>query len=80
VDGDWDSPDLSRLLHLLALNEPLYDRHRAGRALVRLLSRLRHVLRANTRRGSRHNVVAHYDLGNAGLGAKDARGASRGPA
>ena len=34
-------------------------------AIVRLANRLRHVLRGNTRRGSRRNIMAHYDLGNA---------------
>jgi cyclopropane-fatty-acyl-phospholipid synthase len=32
---------------------------------LRLLDRLRHARRANTRRGSRRNIAAHYDLGNA---------------
>jgi cyclopropane-fatty-acyl-phospholipid synthase len=29
------------------------------------MARLRHVLRPNSRRGSRRNILAHYDLGNA---------------
>ncbi len=35
-----------------------------GSAIGRLASRLRHLLRGNTRRGSRRNIMAHYDLGN----------------
>jgi cyclopropane-fatty-acyl-phospholipid synthase len=35
-----------------------------GRTLSRLVERLRHLLNANTRRGSRRNIAAHYDLGN----------------
>ena len=36
----------------------------AGRVGHAAASRLRHLLRANSRRGSRRNIVAHYDLGN----------------
>jgi cyclopropane-fatty-acyl-phospholipid synthase len=32
---------------------------------ARLLNRLWHMLRANTRSGSRRNIIQHYDLGNA---------------
>ncbi|MGD2074421.1 MAG: cyclopropane-fatty-acyl-phospholipid synthase family protein [Gammaproteobacteria bacterium] len=61
--GDWDSPQLVRLLGLLAQNQ-----HQLSGA-IRLapglwLDRLRHRLRANSRRGSRRNVRAHYDLSN----------------
>ena len=31
---------------------------------MRLIGRLRHLLRGNSRRGSRRNIVSHYDLGN----------------
>ena len=33
-------------------------------AAHRLVNRLRHWRRGNTRRGSRRNIVSHYDLGN----------------
>lgn len=63
VDGDWDSPDLPTLIELAARNEqanPLPD----GLSLLNWLNHLRHRLNANTRRGSRRNISAHYDLGN----------------
>ncbi len=64
IDGDWTSPDLVALLRLAARNvEPLRDAMR-GAAFVRWADRLRHLMRANTRRGSRRNIAAHYDLGN----------------
>ena len=64
LDGDWDSADLPRLLELLARNEAgLADRYHA-RGMARWLPRLQHLLRPNTRRGSRRNILAHYDLGN----------------
>jgi cyclopropane-fatty-acyl-phospholipid synthase len=61
--GDWDSPDLPSLLSLLALNERTLLPSPASLG-NRLLRRLRHRMRANTRRGSRRNVAYHYDLGN----------------
>ncbi len=43
--------------------EPVYATAR-GSMIVRLAIRLRHLMRGNTRRGSRRNIMAHYDLGN----------------
>jgi cyclopropane-fatty-acyl-phospholipid synthase len=64
LDGDWDSPDLPRLLDLLTRNEAsIADRYH-GSGWARWLPRLQHLLRPNTRRGSRRNILAHYDLGN----------------
>ena len=64
LDGDWDSPDLARLLELLALNHAAYDELYYGRGWHGWLARLQHLLRPNSRRGSRRNIHAHYDLGN----------------
>jgi cyclopropane-fatty-acyl-phospholipid synthase len=35
-----------------------------GTGALRLLNRLAHLVRPNSRRGSRRNIAAHYDLGN----------------
>ena len=64
LDGDWDSPDLARLLELLGLNHATYQELYYGRGWHRWLARLQHLLRPNSRRGSRRNILAHYDLGN----------------
>ncbi len=64
VDGDWDTPDLVRLLLLLDLNADAWSGY-YGSFACRLAGRLGHALRANHRRGSRRNIRAHYDLGNA---------------
>ncbi|MDH3659228.1 MAG: cyclopropane-fatty-acyl-phospholipid synthase family protein [Alphaproteobacteria bacterium] len=64
LDGDWDSPDLPRLLELLVLNNDAYLDHFYGRGWFRWLARLRHLFRPNSIRGSRRNILAHYDLGN----------------
>ena len=68
LDGDWSTPDLPALLDLLLANEgALKPRRRAARTAV-LGHRLLHTVRANTRAGSRRNIAAHYDLGNAFYG------------
>jgi cyclopropane-fatty-acyl-phospholipid synthase len=64
LDGDWSTPDLSQLLQLGMHNEAVLTA-RAKSWLSNLTgNRILHALRANTRRGSRRNIAAHYDLGN----------------
>jgi len=65
LDGDWTTPDLVRLFELVMLNEEALLPQRRSAAFGRFLARLRHSARANTRRGSKRNIAAHYDLGNA---------------
>ena len=65
MDGDWDSPDLTALLELADLNDRARGQTLDGHPLARLLLRLWHHRRDNSRRGSRRNIAAHYDLGNA---------------
>jgi cyclopropane-fatty-acyl-phospholipid synthase len=64
MDGWWDTPDLQAVLDAALLNNDSVARSLTGRTLTRLVERLRHLLNANTRRGSRRNIAAHYDLGN----------------
>ncbi|MCC5857120.1 MAG: class I SAM-dependent methyltransferase [Ectothiorhodospiraceae bacterium] len=64
MDGRWHTPDLAELLHLALLNEDALHAAIHGRWWSRLLFRLRHLTRANTRRGSQRNIAAHYDIGN----------------
>lgn len=63
--GDFQTPDLTGLIRLFIDNEP-YLARRYGRIawLGRLANRAAHLLRRNTRRGSRSNIRAHYDLSN----------------
>lgn len=62
--GDWESPDPTALLHLLAVNEHRWRERQRGGPLHRLISPRRHQRRSNTRTGSRRNIAYHYDLGN----------------
>jgi len=64
MDGDWSSPDLAALIECAARNQDAAAESLTGARIRRFIERLRHVARANTRRGSKRNIVAHYDLGN----------------
>jgi cyclopropane-fatty-acyl-phospholipid synthase len=64
IAGDWQTPDLTGLLCLLANNRKAIDQAVYGRWWGRLFNRLRHMLNANTLEGSRRNIASHYDLGN----------------
>jgi cyclopropane-fatty-acyl-phospholipid synthase len=62
--GGWRTPDLPQLLALCVANRDALDRAVYGGFWGRLAGRLRQLADANTRRGSRRNIAAHYDLGN----------------
>jgi cyclopropane-fatty-acyl-phospholipid synthase len=65
VDGAWDCDDLVSLVRLLVRNRDRLDALETGPArLGGWALRAWHALRANTRRGARRNIAAHYDLGN----------------
>jgi cyclopropane-fatty-acyl-phospholipid synthase len=64
LDGDWETPDLPGFLELAMRNEALLGRMIGGTSLARRLYRFGHLLRANTRHGSRRNIAQHYDIGN----------------
>lgn len=63
MDGDWESPDIESLLELFARNVETKNSFN-GSIVHKLSRRLQHLLRANTRKGSRRNIAYHYDLGN----------------
>lgn len=66
MDGLWRCSDLVGLVRLMLRNRDLLDGMESGPArLGGLAMRVLHALRRNTRDGSRRNIAAHYDLGNA---------------
>jgi cyclopropane-fatty-acyl-phospholipid synthase len=66
MDGHWHSDDLVALVRLLVRNRDLLDGMETGLArLGGVGMRAWNALRRNTRDGSRRNIAAHYDLGNA---------------
>ncbi|CUX23961.1 class I SAM-dependent methyltransferase [Agrobacterium genomosp. 13] len=64
IEGDWTTPDLTTLIRFAAQNREAFTASMRGSPPMRLLNWLGHRLNANTRRGSRRNIEAHYDLGN----------------
>jgi len=65
IDGLWDSPDIACLTALLARNRAVLKSTIYGQWHRLLAARIRHLFNANSRSGSRRNILAHYDLGNA---------------
>jgi cyclopropane-fatty-acyl-phospholipid synthase len=65
VAGEWSSPDLVALMTLLLRNRDALERVVHGRWWGTLVHRVMHTLHRNSRSGSRRNIEAHYDLGNA---------------
>jgi cyclopropane-fatty-acyl-phospholipid synthase len=64
IDGLWESPDVSGVMRLATANEAEWLETLRGRPLLRLANRVLHLLRPNSRRGARRNIIDHYDLGN----------------
>ncbi len=62
--GEWESNDLSALLTLFASNVERFTRLLEGGPIGKAVHWLRHLSNANTKSGSRRNILAHYDLGN----------------
>ena len=65
IEGHWSSQDLVGLLQLFLRNRESLESAIYGSWWGGLLYRLKHLFNRNTKSGSRRNIVAHYDLGNA---------------
>ena len=65
VQGYWGCDSLADLVRILLRNREVLEAVDAGAArFAKPARRLLHWLNRNTRRGSRRNIAAHYDLGN----------------
>lgn len=62
--GEWETNDLPALLTLLTDNTERIAKVFYGNPLGKALNWMRHLSNANTRTGSKRNILAHYDLGN----------------
>ena len=60
----WRSDDLAGLLRLFIANRKAIEDVIYGHWLGRLSYRIKHLLNRNTRKNSKKNIHAHYDLGN----------------
>ena len=66
MEGLWSADDLTTVMRIMALNQPVFAEMETGLArLTAPIYKAYHWARKNTRVGSRKNILAHYDLGNA---------------
>jgi cyclopropane-fatty-acyl-phospholipid synthase len=65
IAGHWGTPDLAALLRLFIANRERIESVIYGSRWGAWFYRLRHLFNRNSRAGSRRNIHAHYDLGNA---------------
>jgi cyclopropane-fatty-acyl-phospholipid synthase len=64
IAGGWTSPDVVALLKLFIANRDAVESMIYGSWWGSLAYRLKHLLNRNSRKGSRKNIHAHYDIGN----------------
>ncbi len=65
IDGDWGTDDLALVVDLALRNQHDAPMESMATRLWNLADTWRHRRRKNTTTGSRRNIYAHYDLGNA---------------
>ena len=65
IRGQWNTSDLKAILELAIRNRTILEKAIYGKWYGSLIYRLKHWLRDNSKSGSRKNIHAHYDLGNA---------------
>lgn len=63
--GKWNTDNLQGLFEVGLQNRNAFQKFVLGGTVSRTVSKLSYLLRLNTLRGSRKNIHAHYDLGNA---------------
>lgn len=64
IAGEWETPNLPDLLELLDRNYDAWSEGYFGPVLARMVARVQHWFRPNSKRGAKRNIHAHYDLGN----------------
>jgi len=65
IDGYWSVDDLTALIRIFVHNRTALEKLESGLAtLLQYLLRVLNCSTRNTRRGSKKNIAAHYDLGN----------------
>ena len=65
IRGQWNTPDLKALLEIAIRNRTILEKAIYGNWYGSIFYRIKHWLRDNSKSGSRKNIHAHYDLGNA---------------
>jgi len=65
IAGDWRTDNLPGLIELMIRNRAQIESLIYGNWWGSLLYKVRHLLNRNSRAGSKKNIHAHYDIGNA---------------
>ncbi len=65
IDGHWSTDNLPGLIELFVRNRHILESAIYGTWWGSLLYRVKHVFNRNSKSGSRKNIHAHYDIGNA---------------
>ena len=65
IEGSWSTDNLTGLVALLVRNRAAIESLVYGSWWGSLLYRVKHLLNRNSKSGSRKNIHAHYDIGNA---------------
>jgi cyclopropane-fatty-acyl-phospholipid synthase len=63
--GLWDTPDVTAVVSLFAQNVNLVSDFLVRSPIARVMLQVKHFFNRNTKSGSKRNISAHYDLGNA---------------
>ena len=64
MDQKIASKDISKVLHIMALNRNLNNKIMYGKKIHRYINFIKHLFKANTITGSKNNISYHYDIGN----------------
>ena len=64
LSGEWKTSNLTQLIMLGEINERALGNAVTPSKFINSIEKLRHQRRDNSKRGSRRNIAAHYDLGN----------------
>jgi cyclopropane-fatty-acyl-phospholipid synthase len=64
IDAGWSTDNLTGLIELFLRNREHIESLIYGKWWGNLIYRVRHLFNRNSRKGSRKNILAHYDIGN----------------
>jgi len=65
MEGDWDADDLTKVVRIFLINRAALEHLRSSEtSLKKIWLSLLHWLNRDTIKGSKKNIMSHYDLGN----------------
>ncbi|MDU0354708.1 class I SAM-dependent methyltransferase [Paraglaciecola aquimarina] len=65
IEYKWTSPDLTKLIQVFARHQQQLDQVESSTSILnKVKNKLLHFANKNSQRGSKKNILSHYDLGN----------------